>query len=266
MLTPQPRTWFFLAPTLALVATCGLTGAARAADMQLTLPALVAAPGSTVVVHLDVTPAPTGFNVLSLDFSMPLNPAVIQGASVLSDGFLQFWGPAFTNGTSTVVAGAAAGITPLTTTSTRLSTILLTLKATAVPGTVMPLAFSALRFNEGSPSVSVTPGSLTVVSGVDAPYSPPRTGFVLDAPHPNPTRGTLHVRLTLAERSEVRLSLHDLQGRAVGEVAGGELSAGAHDYVWADRDVNGHSLPAGLYLLRASGAGQVQVRRVVWVR
>lgn len=251
---------------VVLSALCSFALVARAADLELTLPTLVAAPGGTVVIHLDVAPAPAGFGVLAMDFSIPLNPAVIQSAVVLNDGFLQFWGPPFTNGTSSVVAGAAAGITPVTSTSTRMSTVLLTLKPTALPGTVMPLTFSALRFNEGSPSVNVTPGSLTVSGGVDAPYSGPGSAWVLEAPRPNPARGVLHTRFTLKERGDVRLSLHDIQGRLVRALAAGEYPAGAHDVAWDGRDGDGHDMPDGLYLLRAASSGRVQVRRVVWMK
>lgn len=250
----------------ALCLLCGSASSVRAADLQLTLPTLVAAPGGTVVIHLDVTPAIDSFNVLAMDFSMPLDPAVIQSSAVLSDGFLQFWGPAFTNGTNSVVAGAAAGLSPVTSTSTRMSTVHLTLKSTAVPGTIMPLAFSALRFNEGSPSVSVTPGSLTVSAGVDVPFAGPSAALTLESPRPNPARGVVWSRITLASPTAVRVSLHDLSGRCVRELVSGEQPAGSVAFSWNGRDDRGHELPAGLYLLRAAGAGRVQVCRVVWMR
>lgn len=250
----------------ALCWVCGSAASVRAADLQLALPTLVAAPGGTVVIHLDVAPAIDSFGVLAMDFSMPLDPAVIQSSAVLSDGFLHFWGPAFTNGTNSVVAGAAAGLTPVTSTSTRMSSVHLTLKPNAVPGTVMPLTFTALRFNEGSPSVSVTPGSLTVSAGVDVPFSGPVAAMTLESPHPNPAHGVLWSRITLARPAVVRVSLHDVSGRCVRELVTGEHPAGSHAFSWNGRDDRGGELPAGLYLLRAAGAERVQVCRVVWMR
>lgn len=248
-----------------LLAVLATAWPARATDLHITLPALVAAPGSTMVVPIDVTPGPAGLDIFAMDFSMPLDPAVIASSVVKTEGFLRFWGPPFVNGTSTVVAGAAAGLTPVTTTNPRMCTLLITVKPTAVPGAVMPLAFSTVRFNEGTPSVSVTTGSLTVTSALGAPFETGGGTLELLAPRPNPAHGVLRAGVNLANPGFVRLTLHDTQGRLVRELASGELPAGTREYRWDGRDAQGRALPAGVYLLRASAPGAVRVRRVVWL-
>ncbi len=250
---------------MAALAPGAAMGAATA-DLNITLPTLTAPPGGTVVVRLDFPPGLAGLDVYSMDFSMPLDPAVIQSSSVTVDGFLQFWGPPYTNGTASVVAGAAAGLTPVTSTATRMCSVFLTVKPSATPGSVMPLTFSALHFNEVSPSVSFTPGSLTVVSGLDVPAGRGGEGLRLATPWPNPARGLLHARLTLAERGNVLVTLHDLQGRRVRTLGAGIRDAGTHDLTWDGRGDTREALPAGLYLLRAAGPGGVRVQRVAWVR
>ncbi|MEQ1832903.1 MAG: FlgD immunoglobulin-like domain containing protein [Candidatus Eisenbacteria bacterium] len=253
---------------LLLIAACvlGCVRTGEAADLSLALPTLSAPPGGTVVIRLDFPPGLAGLDVYSMDFSMPLDPAVIQSSSVAVDGFLQFWGPPFTNGTASVVAGAAAGLTPVTSTATRMCSVFLTVKPSAIPGTVMPLTFSALHFNEVSPTVSFTPGSLNVVAGVDVPTD--RTGgpIQLTVPWPNPARHVLRARLTLAARGNVLVSVHDLQGRRVRTLVSGLRDAGVHDLAWDGRTDAGGELSAGLYLLRAAGPGGVRTQRVAWVR
>lgn len=246
---------------LALSATRALS-----ADLQVTLPTLSAPPGATVVVHLDASPGPNGLGIVAMDFALPLDPAIIQSSSIALDGFLQFWGPPFLNATNTLAAGAAAGLTPVSSSRTRMVSVFLTLRATAVPGSTMPLAFTTLRFNEGNPSVSVTPGSLAVSSALGAPLTSPNANLMLSAPHPNPARGLLHATLTLAETGPTWVTLHDVSGRQVCTLANGALGAGPHEFTWDGHDSSGHMQPAGLYLLRAAHAGEVRVQRVVWMR
>lgn len=239
---------------------------ARAADLHVNLPALVAGPGSTVVIPIDVSANPTGLGIVSVEYRLPLDPAVIATSKSLTDGFIQFWGPPFVNATSSLIAAAAAGLTPLSSGTRRLNTLHLTLKPTAVPGTVMPLAFSDLRFNEGTPSVDFTPGSLTVSTAVDAPNEPRAGRLALASPRPNPAQGPVRLGFTLPEPTHVVLSLHDVQGRLVREIARGTLGAGAHDALWDGRDDAGGELPAGIYLLRLAAGERVLVRRLARAR
>ena len=238
---------------------------AQAADLHITLPALVAAPGSTVAVPLDVTPGPNGFGIVAMDFTMPLNPAVVASSSLITVGFLNFWGPPFVNTTASLAAGAAAGLTTVVSASPRMCTVMITVKGSALPGTVMPLTFSTLRFNEGAPSCDVTPGSLTITSAVDAPPLVPSAGALL-APRPNPARGTLHAEFTLVRGGDTRLTLHDLQGRVIRVLALGRLEAGLHESTWDGRDDRGVRVPAGMLLLCLHTGSETQVRRVVWVK
>ncbi len=248
----------------ALFALALMARPALGADLHVTLPNITAAPGGTIQVAFDLSANPTGLGIVSMEYVLPLNPVVIASSQSQSDGFLQFWGPPYVNGTSSFVAAAAAGLSALVTGTTRMNSVLLTLKPTAVPGTIMPLAFSVLRFNEGSPSVDVTPGSVTVSVGLAAPPPVVQAGqLALAAPWPNPARGSIRLACTLPARRTVRLSLHDVQGRCVRVFAAYSLAGGAHEFAWDGRDERGEAAPAGLYLARLSDGAEASVRRVV---
>ncbi|HEX9952367.1 MAG TPA: zinc-dependent metalloprotease [Rubricoccaceae bacterium] len=85
--------------------------------------------------------------------------------------------------------------------------------------------------------------------------------FALDAPAPNPARGTVAVSYSLAEAGATRVSLVDLLGREVAVVVAGEQAAGGHA---ASLDVSG--LAPGVYVVRLSSGGDALARRIVVVR
>ena len=87
-------------------------------------------------------------------------------------------------------------------------------------------------------------------------------GFALAAPWPNPSRGGFALHFTLPAESAVRLSVHDVQGRTVREIAAGTLPAGAHLRTWDGRTATGRAAP-GFYLVRLSAPGVEIVRKAV---
>jgi hypothetical protein len=85
--------------------------------------------------------------------------------------------------------------------------------------------------------------------------------LALDAPRPNPVRGSARIAYTLPEAGPVRLAAYDVQGRQVALLAGGEAAAGRHEAAWA-----ADGLAAGVYVIRLEAAGQVLTHRAVVVR
>lgn len=87
----------------------------------------------------------------------------------------------------------------------------------------------------------------------------------LAAPSPNPLRagvGTT-LRFTLTQASEVRLALHDAQGRAVRQLASGARTAGEHTVAFDGLDASGRRLAPGLYLARIDAPGWHATQRLV---
>ncbi|HEY6866548.1 MAG TPA: T9SS type A sorting domain-containing protein [Candidatus Eisenbacteria bacterium] len=81
---------------------------------------------------------------------------------------------------------------------------------------------------------------------------------------PNPAAGEARVEFVLPRAMEVRLSIVDVQGREVAVLADGAMPAGRHQAMWTRP--GRADTPAGMYFVRAQGAGQVVTRRFAVVR
>jgi hypothetical protein len=85
--------------------------------------------------------------------------------------------------------------------------------------------------------------------GIDAGAGLP-TAFALSAAYPNPLRGSATLSFDVAEASDVRVVVYDVQGRKVAVLAEGRFEAASHQVVF-----DGSALPSGTYLVRMSTAG-----------
>jgi hypothetical protein len=74
----------------------------------------------------------------------------------------------------------------------------------------------------------------------------------------NPVRGELRLSFALPEAGEARVTVVDLQGRLVREVASGSFDAGRHDV-----RLSGSALQAGIYFARLETANGSVVQRFV---
>ena len=86
--------------------------------------------------------------------------------------------------------------------------------------------------------------------------------FRLSAPYPNPFAGRLQVSLSVARAQRVAVEVFDATGRRVATLFDGALTAGTTRALTFD----GAALPAGLYLLRASGEFFDTSRAVIRLR
>jgi flagellar hook assembly protein FlgD len=84
--------------------------------------------------------------------------------------------------------------------------------------------------------------------------------------HPTPSIASATLEFTLPSRSEVRLSIFDVQGRLVKELAGGRLEAGPHVVRWTGDQSEGGPVGAGVYFARLEADGHWIRRRIVWLR
>ncbi len=81
--------------------------------------------------------------------------------------------------------------------------------------------------------------------------------LALSAPTPNPAAGTATLALTLGRPSAVRVAAFDALGREVAVLHDGTLPAGSHAL-----RLETAALPAGVYVVRATGEAGTAVRRV----
>ncbi len=93
----------------------------------------------------------------------------------------------------------------------------------------------------------------------------PRAGLALEAPSPNPARGTATIRWSLARRGPARLVVFDLGGRVVRVLHHGDAPAGAHVSTFEAGGRHGE-LPPGLYVVRLSAEGLTLARRLALIR
>ena len=84
----------------------------------------------------------------------------------------------------------------------------------------------------------------------------------LSAPAPNPTTGVAELSLTVAQSQAVRVALFDALGREVAVLLDGQVAAGAAQTL----RLEGRTLPAGLYVVRAVGDTFQATQRVVITR
>jgi len=113
-----------------------------------------------------------------------------------------------------------------------------------------------------APRNSSTPASICTEWVAVSPFT---DELGLGAPVPNPTRGALRIAFTLARDAQVRLRVHDLQGRVVATLADGAFSAGRHPAVWSGMTAAGPAR-SGVYFVRLQASGRAIVRRVTLTR
>jgi len=87
------------------------------------------------------------------------------------------------------------------------------------------------------------------VSAEEGPEGAPgKRTAELGAAYPNPSSGAVTIPFVLPEAAEVSVSVFDVLGRRVAVLADGRLEAGRRELT-----LDGAKLPAGLYVVRASG-------------
>lgn len=86
--------------------------------------------------------------------------------------------------------------------------------------------------------------------------------FALPAPSPNPSpAGRNRITFAVPHEAHVRLTVHDVRGRALATLADGTVPAGRHVRIWDSTWV-----AAGVYFLRFEALGFHADRRLVVVR
>jgi hypothetical protein len=81
---------------------------------------------------------------------------------------------------------------------------------------------------------------------------------------PDPARGPVQVRFALPRRAQIRLTIYDVQGREVAELARGPLEPGWHVARWEGRP--GARMSPGLYFVRLTADAESRQSRFVWLR
>jgi choice-of-anchor B domain-containing protein len=126
--------------------------------------------------------------------------------------------------------------------------------ADLAPGSIVEAGIDdVITYDAAVPNVSVPPAGA------------PRA-LRLGPPRPNPARGAVSVALELPRAGEVRVVVLDAFGRRVRTLHRGAAPAGTLPLTWDGADERGRPLPAGLYFVRATSAGESAAARLVRVQ
>jgi len=133
-------------------------------------------------------------------------------------------------------------------------------------GTVMTFSEALTHYRSVSSMTETADGDLVWVSdSVGVPDEMPAPGAGLTAA-PNPFNPRTTVSFELPTSQDITLTVHDLRGRRLDELARGHYVSGVHSLSWDGRDARGRELPSGTYLLRLVGGDVRESRRVALVR
>ena len=106
------------------------------------------------------------------------------------------------------------------------------------------------------------PLSMTVTQGTDAEDDAAAPDASSLTVYPNPLGGSAAtVALALDAAADVRVTVYDVLGRQVAALHRGELAAGRHEIA-----LDGRTLPAGVYLVKAEVGARRFVERITLVR
>jgi flagellar hook assembly protein FlgD len=83
---------------------------------------------------------------------------------------------------------------------------------------------------------------------------------------PNPFNPSTALRFDLPEAGAVRLSVYDVGGRLIKDLADGAYPAGSHAVIWDGRDAAGRAVASGSYFARLQAGGRQTTVRMSLVR
>jgi hypothetical protein len=90
---------------------------------------------------------------------------------------------------------------------------------------------------------------------------PPQTR--LGANFPNPFNPSTTISFSLKESSSVKLSVYNLKGQLVANIADGNYAAGTHQIHWNGKDTQGKAVSSGVYIYRMRTPDYQHVRRMI---
>ena len=94
-------------------------------------------------------------------------------------------------------------------------------------------------------------------------YDSTPSAFSLGQNYPNPFNPTTTIPFTLEKSSHVSLSIYNITGQQIEELASGEMAAGHHTITWNGMDLNGSSVGAGIYFYRLQAGDYIETKKML---
>ncbi len=102
-----------------------------------------------------------------------------------------------------------------------------------------------------------------ITTGIDEQSQPSMAQNLALSAYPNPFNQQMKLNFILPETSDIKLSIHNLKGQKVRELASGKLSKGHHGIFWDGTDINGRRVASGVYFARLEHAGKSKIRKML---
>ena len=83
---------------------------------------------------------------------------------------------------------------------------------------------------------------------------------------PNPSGQQMQIDYAVPEDTALELTIHDVQGRAVGTLIDGIVPGGYHEITWHGTDARGRPVAAGPYWIRLRAGEEVVTRKIILLR
>jgi hypothetical protein len=99
-----------------------------------------------------------------------------------------------------------------------------------------------------------------------APDRAPAVASRLEPAYPNPFNPITTLAFTVGRAQQLTLSVHDVRGRLVAELAAGRFEPGRHTVRWNGEDARGRAVASGIYLVRLHGEGLDASRTVTLLK
>ncbi len=90
--------------------------------------------------------------------------------------------------------------------------------------------------------------------------------FSLAQNYPNPFNPTTQIAFTLAQRTDLTLTIYNVLGQEIRALAQGAYPAGAHQILWDGADNSGSSVASGIYFYRLKTADYTQTRKMTLLK
>jgi len=90
-----------------------------------------------------------------------------------------------------------------------------------------------------------------------------RVELSLSAARPNPFTRSASLRYAIPRPGRIRVTIHDLQGRAIAALIDGWVAGGSGAIEWNGCDAASHDVGAGVFFARVEWNGQIRTQRLV---
>jgi hypothetical protein len=220
--------------------------------------------GVPIYVDRDVT----GLAIRGYEITVVFNKSYVHPVSVTDSGSISApWGVPTYRIFDDSVKVVHANESPLTGLGP-LFHIYFEADTTAYVGALSYLNINNAYLNEGDPIADTENGDIRIIepSAGSGPREPGSSDFLLEQNQPNPFSPVTTIRFATPGPCDLRLAVHDVNGKLIATLQDGPCQGGRDMRVWDGRDAAGRNVAPGIYFLRMEAAGFTRTRKMILLR